>query len=184
MGFASKEECALHPRLALRGVKVSEGGQCKPSAVATALQAAAACVGCNLVNSALHNPYCGLIFRCGCTWQWAGGWANCNVHNPAGPKCPWCNVRNTSLDWLETVISSEFTVLAMLAAYSAVWLWQVRDRVVQSAARQIVARISAAIGTFALLGLGLGWVFYVWSTPEYPCFLWIVDEATRCGGKA
>jgi len=26
-----------------------------------------------------HNPYCGLLFRCGCTWNWAGGYGPCNV---------------------------------------------------------------------------------------------------------
>ena len=23
-----------------------------------------------------------LIFQCGCTWPWAGGSSNCNIHNP------------------------------------------------------------------------------------------------------
>jgi len=32
----------------------------------------------------LHNKYCGILFQCGCTWNWAGGWAKCNVHNPTG----------------------------------------------------------------------------------------------------
>ena len=45
-------------------------------------------------------------------------------------------------------------------------------------------RAAAAIATFVVLGLALGYVFYAWSTPDYPCFLWIVDAETRCGGKA
>ena len=44
-----------------------------------------------------HNPYCGLLFACGCSWNWAGpwgagGWTSCNVHHRHGPQCPWCSV--------------------------------------------------------------------------------------------
>jgi hypothetical protein len=28
--------------------------------------------------------YCDFIFRCGCTWAWAGGVSKCNIHNPDG----------------------------------------------------------------------------------------------------
>mgnify|MGYP003654818294 CR=1 FL=1 len=38
-----------------------------------------------------HNPYCGFLFQCGCTWNWAGGWIGCNVHDPTTPSCPWCS---------------------------------------------------------------------------------------------
>ena len=31
-----------------------------------------------------HNRYCGLLFQCGCTWIWAGGADNCNVHGKTG----------------------------------------------------------------------------------------------------
>ena len=44
------------------------------------------------------------------------------------------------------------------------------------------ARAAAAIAAFLLAGLGLGLAFY--RGTDYPCFLWIVDDATRCGGKA
>ena len=37
-----------------------------------------------------HDPFCGFTLGCGCSWTWAGGWANCNVHNKDGPRCPWC----------------------------------------------------------------------------------------------
>lgn len=155
---------------------------CVP-AIGALLEALTAAIGCVGVQWALHNPYCGLLFRCGCTWPWAGGWADCNYHNVRGPKCPWCNVRNTSLSWLAPAISSEFTVLAMLSAYGAVWLRQ-RGHVMPSV-KQVLARGAAAVAVFVLLGLVLGWIFFTWSTPDYPCFLWIVDrQKTRCGGKA
>ena len=39
-----------------------------------------------------HNPYCGMLFGCGCTYNWLGGWDGCNVHNRHGPQCPWCSI--------------------------------------------------------------------------------------------
>ncbi len=38
----------------------------------------------------MHNWLCDAMFHCGCTWPWAGGWDNCNVHNLTGPHCPFC----------------------------------------------------------------------------------------------
>lgn len=40
----------------------------------------------------IHNPTCNVLFRCGCTWEWNGGWKNCNIWDD-GPKCPWCMSR-------------------------------------------------------------------------------------------
>ena len=81
-------------------------------------------------------------------------------------------------------ISSDFTILAMMSAYIAVWLRQQREPIVQPTARRISMRVAAAVAMFGALGLVLGWVFFAWSTPDYPCFLWIVDDETHCGGKA
>lgn len=37
------------------------------------------------------TPLCGYLFRCGCTWPWAGLDAACNIHDPSAPhQCPWC----------------------------------------------------------------------------------------------
>ncbi|HUG54861.1 MAG TPA: hypothetical protein VMR21_14725 [Vicinamibacteria bacterium] len=36
------------------------------------------------------HPVCDLLFRCGCTWVWAGAAAHCNIHNPHPPYCPVC----------------------------------------------------------------------------------------------
>ena len=56
-----------------------------------------------LFDWVFHNPVCDLMFRCGCTWNWAGGWDACNVHNPPGdgPHCPWCEARKNSA-WTTT----------------------------------------------------------------------------------
>jgi len=45
---------------------------------------------CFSLSYVFSTPYCGALFRCGCTWIWAGGSDKCNVHNPTGPHCPWC----------------------------------------------------------------------------------------------
>ena len=35
-----------------------------------------------------------------CTWPWAGGSSNCNIHNPNGPHCPWCESPKTHTQFL------------------------------------------------------------------------------------
>jgi hypothetical protein len=103
------------------------------------LQAAAefglAAVGCYAFDYALHNPYCALLFRCGCTYEWAGGWTACNVHHPAvtelgenPARCPWCAVMEGDLRPLALLISQQATVLVMLAAYTASWTGHLRLR--------------------------------------------------------
>jgi hypothetical protein len=58
-----------------------------------------------------HNPYCGFLFRCGCTWNWlaCGGWCPCNVHNNARPWCPWCMAPTVSR--LEKIIVHLFALI-------------------------------------------------------------------------
>lgn len=137
--------------------------------------------GCWLFNYCFHNPYCGVLFRCHCTWPWAGGAQRCNVHHLSGPKCPWCNVRNTALAALAWAISDNFTVCMMVLSYVAVMLLQ-RQRTrhwLPTSKRQLAMRVSTAMATFLALGFAMGLVFYAGT--DYPCFLWIADNATRCG---
>ena len=36
-------------------------------------------------------PYCGMLFRCGCSWPWAGLVEHCNFFDPQSLlRCPWC----------------------------------------------------------------------------------------------
>ena len=42
------------------------------------------------VSSVFFSDVCGLIFGCGCRSLWAGAAVACNIHNAAGPHCPWC----------------------------------------------------------------------------------------------
>jgi len=56
----------------------------------------------------IHNKFCNFLFKCGCTWDFDGGWKDCNVHNKTGgPKCPWCMARATvswTTDYLLTIL--------------------------------------------------------------------------------
>ena len=40
-----------------------------------------------VVAIAVAHPLCNLFFRCGCDLM---GRAHCNLHQAAGPHCPWC----------------------------------------------------------------------------------------------
>lgn len=172
---------------------------CPSRAVATAAELAIAAGICTTVDKVFHNPYCGVLFRCHCTWPWAGGSDPCNIHHARGPRCPWCNVRNTPLRWLAWAITDATTISCMLAAYCLVWVLQhrrlvsapldtvlllapTRKRAVSLAARRLGLRLLAAIVTFLVLGLALGLTFFLGT--DYPCFLWIAPEGpngTRCG---
>ena len=52
-------------------------------------------------NWTFHNPTCDAMFHCGCTWNWAGGWDECNVHStdPEVLKCPYCS-SPPSVSWI------------------------------------------------------------------------------------
>ena len=165
----------------------------------TLLEVMIAAVGCASVDKIFHNPYCGVLFRCHCTWPWMGGSAHCNIHG-TGPKCPWCNVKNTPLRWLSWAITDGPTIALMFCAYCGCWALQHRarhrislvpllaetEKGDRDACRRTVQRISvralAAVLTFLLVGLVLGLVFFLGT--DYPCFLWIAPlgpNGTRCG---
>lgn len=168
------------------GARGGRGWPLAAEALSLAAEALSVVACCALFEAVAHSRYCGLLFRCGCTWPWAGGAADCNVHNPSGPKCPWCNVAHTSLAWLAPAISSQATVLVMVCAYAGAAWYQSRRRspFFNPSIFQLVGRAAAAVCAFFAAGLVLAWVFYAWSTPAYPCFLWVVDAETHCGGKA
>eukprot|EP00434_Breviolum_minutum_P025298 symbB.v1.2.022351.t1/scaffold1977.1/size96879/6 len=70
---------------------------CKEAGWSAGMQVVAAFL-CECFQQVVHNKFCSWLFRCGCTWEWAGGWNRCNVHNAFGPKCPWC-VARLSISW-------------------------------------------------------------------------------------
>jgi len=60
------QECSV-PATTLSWLPVLEGAA--EGAVYTLL--------CWKFDRTLHNKYCGVLFQCGCTWDWDGGWKNC-----------------------------------------------------------------------------------------------------------
>lgn len=76
-----------------------------------------------------HNKFCDAIFRCGCTWDWAGGWSRCNIHNVdgkshaialshvrTGPHCPWCAAKEP---WLLFTDTRFFLMFGYVVAWRA-----------------------------------------------------------------
>ena len=64
-----------------------------------------------------HNPLCGLLFQCGCTWEWSGGVKPCNIYNKEGPHCPWCS----SSTFLEKFLVNDYWVIALMIFSFYVW---------------------------------------------------------------
>jgi hypothetical protein len=49
------------------------------------------------VTAVFLLPFCGVMYQCGCTFLWSGAADQCNIHEAAGPHCPWCVKRNPAL---------------------------------------------------------------------------------------
>jgi hypothetical protein len=82
-----------------------------------------------LMYEVFHNPMCGLVFQCGCTFNpWLGGtgWNLCNVHNPnpTAPRCPWCISPRDTPAWTWT--TSRTVIVGMMVASWAVVGWKVQ----------------------------------------------------------
>lgn len=81
---------------------------------------------CYVFDWIFHNPFCGLLFQCGCTWNcgpWSektcrGGWDDCNVHNAKKPWCPWCRAPQDNPRWA-WLVSDALTIVLMVVAFVA-----------------------------------------------------------------
>eukprot|EP00965_Chrysotila_dentata_P152831 5051528-Pleurochrysis_carterae.AAC.1 len=146
----------------------------KPRSEQTAICSAILCEvvtivsGCTVFDYAFHNVYCAALFRCGCTFPWAGGASGCNIHNVHGPRCPWCNVLNSNLFLLAPLITDHFTVLLMCCAYY----------VARYRSLSFEKRLAIAAATFLGWGFIMGALFYLLT--DYPCFLWINNDGKGC----
>ena len=67
---------------------------------------------------AFHNNFCTVLFHCNCTYPWAGGWDECNIHDPDAPHCPWC-AASPETAWTTTYLVQAVAVLAYFAAAAA-----------------------------------------------------------------
>ena len=88
---------------------------------------------------------CDLIFDCGCVSVWNGSTATCNVHNAAGPHCPWCSHPFTA---------GASAFLAVLAAQAWIALGPLPV--------EIGTRLVAAILAFPVLAGAMGWLHGTW----------------------
>lgn len=152
-----------------------------PLCPATVFEGCAVLVESLLTHSVFHNPLCGLVFRCGCTFDpWLGGtgWLLCNVHNPNNysPRCPWCVSPRDTPAWTWTtgktiIVSGMMVAWAMarwrLSATSTVaasrqrkWRWQLQSRSnINSCAALICRAVIAPLTYFFLYHVltGLVW---------------------------
>jgi hypothetical protein len=106
---------------------------------------------CFFFNNVIHNKFCDFLFKCGCTWNWDGGWDDCNYHKQGVPRCPWCLARATA--WTTTLLPC----LLMFAAYIYM-LYNRRRR-----CDYIGVRYMAAIATYFITGTIVGFIFFIFN---------------------
>ncbi len=103
------------------------------------------------------TPLCGALFRCGCTWPWAGLDRHCNVHDPDDPAhCPWCVHPR--------VAATTFAVSATLGVVAA-WGLPVARRRPRFA---LAARTGAGLVVYAFASaLGAWWIARAVGYPHF-----------------
>lgn len=124
----------------------------------TTVEVAAAITCCYWFEKIIHNKFCNFLFKCNCTWTWAGGWDNCNVWNTnGGPKCPWCTARIT-VSW-----TTDYLLFAIMLLTYFVALYNRRKI-------DLTLRWCLPVLMYFLVGTLVGYLFKV--TGSYPYFIW------------
>ena len=151
---------------ACSGVEATDTPQeARTKAAATAAEATAAITCCYWFERIIHNKFCNFIFRCNCTWTWAGGWDDCNVHNTVGaPKCPWCTAR-ANVSW--TTDSLLFVLMALTFVLCLYRRAKPQSRLDRFA--NVALRWAAPVLVYFLAGTFVGWIFK--ATGSYPTFI-------------
>ena len=113
-------------------------------------------------DSVFHNPYCGWLFNCGCTFNWAGGWSRCNVHNPHGPQCPWC-----AAPWkwphLTPLVSPNLAIALMVLGHGVAY-WK---------GLSLPLRVGLPVLGWWVWCFALAAAFLLVVDPDYPYFLFL-----------
>eukprot|EP00730_Choanoeca_flexa_P013980 TRINITY_DN5936_c0_g2_i1.p1 TRINITY_DN5936_c0_g2~~TRINITY_DN5936_c0_g2_i1.p1 ORF type:complete len:172 (+),score=15.01 TRINITY_DN5936_c0_g2_i1:274-789(+) len=133
-----------------------------PKASRICLSSLSMLITLRIFDYCFHNQMCNLIFRCGCTWEWAGGWKNCNVHNKTGPRCPWCDARR-HLVWS---VAPAFVCTLGMAGFVVFGLRYLK----QPSQRRLALMLTMPFIIWLLYSFFIGLMFY-WGT-NYPWFLW------------
>ncbi|RMF64116.1 MAG: hypothetical protein D6743_09750 [Calditrichaeota bacterium] len=100
-------------------------------------------------------PFCGFMYKCGCTYLWAGSAETCNIHLSGVAHCPWCVRRNPVLMVLPFVVilaGQGFSIHLLSRRYHL----------------SLLQLLVVGIAVFLLLGALNGYVFKVWD--DYPYF--------------
>jgi hypothetical protein len=157
-----------------------------------AIETTAVTVGSVLFNEIFHNPMCGMVFRCGCSFNpWLGGtgWLLCNVHNPNinSPRCPWCISPRDTPSWTWTTGTTITVTLMVASYYSAGWKFQrdqSKSQVFQCLERswnKSMRRIVAPILYFFFHHLFVGLIFAL--ATGYPYWLFFTLPNTQVHSK-
>lgn len=101
---------------------------------------------------ALLYNLCDVLFRCGCTWAWAGADRACNVHHESPPHCPWCSHGWAGFLWVPAAILAAETLA----------IWGLRRK-------GTPARLLGAAIAFLVTGVAAGLVSAL--ADGYPHFL-------------
>jgi len=124
----------------------------------TATEASVAVTFCFWFERIIHNKFCDFLFKCNCTWTWAGGWDDCNVWNQVGaPRCPWCTAR-ANVSWTTDYLLFALMVISYFTAL------RLRKRI------DITARFALPVVVYFLVGTLVGYLFK--ATGSYPTFIW------------
>jgi hypothetical protein len=106
-----------------------------------------------LITGLLLLPVCDLLHLCGCRGPWSSADVHCNVHNPQGPRCPWCEHPALGAGVMLGVYGGQWMTLRALRRRGAGW-WAA------------AAGSLAALAPLAVLVGALGWL-----STDYPHFL-------------
>jgi hypothetical protein len=132
-------------------------------------------VFCYIFVRLFENPFCDVMFACGCYFAWLDwdtGWSQCNVHNaPPAPRCPFC-AADASVNWLSVqgVMAALPLIYVILATILYYKRWQNQRIRWQKWMLHGCLSLLVIVAAFFLLELLLGVIFFV-ATPEYPYFL-------------
>jgi hypothetical protein len=99
-------------------------------------------------------PFCGVIFKCGCSWLWTTAATQCNVHHSSPPHCPWCSHGKMGyyLPFVGLVVAQALTGVLLLRRTHQLFL-------------SILATLAALVPTGLLMG-ALTLIFI-----DYPLFI-------------
>ncbi len=177
---------------------VARQGQKQPAGRARlVLECCGVVGGGSLFYAMFHNPLCGAIFQCGCTWDpWLGGtgWKLCNVHNPdmSSVRCPWCISPESTPQWTWTTGAT-----CVVGSMALVWLvlgWKIVQsergvrlccgRGVKERVSSRMKRVVAPFIWFFVFHSISGLIFALCTGYPYWFFLTFPDTQTRTAPMA